>query len=208
MDENQYKRIQAKIEKDSRCKPQGMYFLGATGPTGPTGPAGDANSTCCDCVDQMRNIVEQIINLYPNNNLFVTIESGDTVLGKPGQLISGPSGNAGIFEVISVNPSIRQLVSLCSLDFIRIDEAVYNELITYLPAPIPLPTGCCTDCESSISSVLPVGTPNVSIITNTQMSSRGTVIRNEYGMIVLADEPNNNISFISTCKIDLVYLSE
>lgn len=49
----------------------------------------------------MRNIIQQIIALYPNNELFVTLESGDAVVGRPGSVILGPNGLAGIFEVIN-----------------------------------------------------------------------------------------------------------
>ena len=61
---------------------------GVTGPTGATGPAGDANSACCGCTEQIINILQQIITLYPNNNIFVTLKSGDAVVGLPGTLIS------------------------------------------------------------------------------------------------------------------------
>lgn len=78
-----------------------------------------------------------------------------------------------------------------------------NESIVYLPEPVPAPTDCCADCETTIRSLLPVGTPNVNIVTSTQPPSLGTVIENEYGMIVLANEAGTNITFISSCKIDL-----
>ena len=42
--------------------------------------------------------------------------------------------------------------------------------------------------------------------TNTQTPSIGTVIRNEYGMIVLANQTNRNITFVSSCSIDLFVL--
>ena len=50
-----------------------------------------------------------------------------------------------------------------------------------------------------------VPTFRVDIITNTQTPSNGTVIKNEYGMIVLANEASNNITFISSCSIDRFY---
>ena len=49
---------------------------GATGATGPTGPAGSSETVCCDCKEQIRNILQQIITLYPNQDLFITLESG------------------------------------------------------------------------------------------------------------------------------------
>lgn len=163
------------------------------------------NSTCCDCVDQMANIIQQIITLYPNNNLFITLSSGDAVIGTPNSIISSPNGNPGVFEVINNQGNIQQLLSICDIDTIRIENAIYNNSISYLPSPNPIPTGCCTDCEETIRSLLPIGTANASIITNTQIPSQGTVIKNEYGMVVLADTNQNNVTFVSSCKIDLIY---
>lgn len=177
---------------------------GATGPTGATGPAGNTNSGNCGCKEQMRNIIQQIITLYPNNNLFVTLDSGDAAAGRPGSLILGPNGLTGVFEVI--NPqNLMQYLSICSIDAIQISNATYNDEIVYLPEPVPAPTDCCADCEAAIRSLLPVGT-DVSIITNAQTPSVGTVIRNEYGMIVLANVADNNIIFISSCNIDEFFI--
>lgn len=72
---NYYERTLEKIACDSnKCKPMCccIEITGATGPTGltgligPTGSAGNnVDSTSCLCVDQMRNIIQQIITLYP-----------------------------------------------------------------------------------------------------------------------------------------------
>lgn len=178
---------------------------GEPGPQGPTGPAGDANSACCGCKDQLRNIIQQIITLYPNNDIFVTLDSGDAVVGRPTSLITGPNGRTGVFVV--TNPqNFQQYLSTCSIDTIQINDATYNDALVYLPDPVPVPTDCCADCEATIRSLLPVGTADVSITTSTQTPSAGTVIRNEYGMIVLANEAANNITFISSCSIDLFFI--
>ncbi len=101
---------------------------GVTGATGPTGPAGNENSVSCRCKEQMRNIIQQIIALYPNNNLLVTLSSGDASFGRPGSLILGPDGRTGVFEVI--NPQNQmQYLSICSIDTIQIDNATYNDTI-------------------------------------------------------------------------------
>lgn len=182
--------------------PQGP--TGPQGPQGPQGPAGDADSACCDCEEQLINIIQQIITLYPNNDIYVTLESGDAVVGRPGSLITGPNGRTGVFVV--TNPQgFEQYLSICSIDTIQINNAVYNNAIAYLPEPVPAPTDCCADCEATIRSLLPVGTADANIITSTQTPSIGTVIENEYGMIVLANEASNNITFISSCRIDLFY---
>lgn len=179
---------------------------GVTGATGPTGPAGNENSVSCRCKEQMRNIIQQIIALYPNNNLLVTLSSGDASFGRPGSLILGPDGRTGVFEVI--NPQNQmQYLSICSIDTIQIDNATYNDTIVYLPEPFPAPTDCCADCQAAIRSLLPVGTAGVNIITSSQTPSVGTVIRNEYGMLVLSNEARTNITFVSSCSIDLFLIN-
>lgn len=67
-----------------------MGFPGLTGPTGPTGPTGAtgptgsvADSVECACIQQMRNILQQIIQLYPMNNIIVAMESGNNASGAP-----------------------------------------------------------------------------------------------------------------------------
>ena len=177
---------------------------GVTGATGPTGPAANTNSACCGCKEQLRNIIQQIITLYPNNDLLVTLESGDAVVGRPGSLILGPNGRTGVFEV--TNPqNFPQYLPICSIDPIQINNAVYNNAIVYLPEPVPAPTDCYADCDTIIRSLLPVGT-DANITTSTQTPTVGTVIENEYGMIVLANEAANNVTFISSCNIDLFYV--
>ena len=177
---------------------------GVTGATGPTGPAANTNSACCGCKEQLRNIIQQIITLYPNNDLLVTLESGDAVVGRPGSLILGPNGRTGVFEV--TNPqNFPQYLPICSIDTIQINNAVYNNAIVYLPEPVPAPTDCYADCDTIIRSLLPVGT-DANITNSTQTPTVGTVIENEYGMIVLANEAANNVTFISSCNIDLFYV--
>ena len=164
-----------------------------------------SETVCCDCKEQIRNILQQIITLYPNQDLFITLESGDAAVGRAGALLLGPNGRTGVFEVIN-SQNTSQYLSICSIDTIQINDAVYNDAIVYLPEPVPALTDCCADCDAVIRSLLPVGRENVYITTNTQTPSIGTVIRNEYGMIVLANQTNRNITFVSSCSIDLFIL--
>ncbi len=204
--DNSHEKALKKIEDAKKCMSKYIYCIGATGPRGPQGPSGDSNSTCCDCIRQMRNIIEQIIELYPNSNLFITLDSGDAVLGTPGSIVLGPAGDSGVFEVINQSGTLRQLISICGIDSIRINNVTFNNSITFLQAPDPLPTGCCSDCDSAFRELLPIGT-NTSIISNTQVPAQGTVIRNEYGMIVLQNTADNYITFVSSCRADLAYIS-
>lgn len=188
--------------------PQGIPGpTGATGVTGPTGPAGsNANSTSCFCVDQMRNIIEQIIALYPNDNLIIAMESGNNVSGRPGSLLPGPNNNpdSGLFQLLNAQGTPEEAVSLCRIASITITSSVYNEAITYLPAPTPTPTGCDSNCEAAIRSYLPAGTPSVDINSGGQTVAQGTVLRSEYGMVVLVGNNNNNPAFVSLCKAEII----
>ncbi len=167
----------------------------------------DTTDNCeCYCVEQMTNIIEQIRRLYPDSQLFITLDDGDAVIGTPGEITLGPNGKSGIFELITSQGDIRQLISICSIDTITINSATYNEAITYLPEPDPLPTDCCADCIYTIRDALPVGTEGVSIVTNDQLTSQGNVVVNEPGMIVLENTERNNITFVSPCRIDVMYL--
>lgn len=203
---NNHEKALQEIKNTQKCMPKYIYCMGATGPTGPQGPSGSSDSTSCDCIRQMRNIIEQIIRLYPNSNLFITLDSGDAVLGTPGRIILGPTGDAGVFEVINQAGTLRQLVSICGIDSIRINNATFNNTITFLQEPTPSPIGCCSDCDAAFRQLLPIGT-NTSIISNTQTPAQGTVIRNEYGMIVLENTAENYITFVSSCHADLAYIS-
>lgn len=47
----------------------------------------DLDNSECFCVQQMRNVIEQIAQLYPDNQLLITLDSGDAVVGTAGEII-------------------------------------------------------------------------------------------------------------------------
>ena len=183
--------------------PQGI--TGPQGDIGPTGPAGsNANSTSCFCVDQMRNIIQQIITLYPNDNLIVAMESGNNASGRPGALLPGSDNNpnSGLFQLVNNQGVPEEAISICRIASITITSSTYNEAITYLPAPTP--TGCDSNCEAAIRSYLPAGTPSVDINAGGQTVAQGTVLRSEYGMDVIVGNNNGNPAFVSLCKAEII----
>lgn len=187
--------------------PTGM--TGPTGPmgmTGPTGPAGsNSNSTSCFCVQQMRNIIQQIILLYPNDNLIIAMESGNNASGRPGSLLPSPNDNpnSGLFQLVNSQGVPEEALSICKIASIRITSSEYNDSITYLPAPTPPLTGCDADCEAAIRSYLPAGTASVDINAGGQTVAQGTVLKSEYGMVVITDN-NGNPTFVSLCKAEII----
>lgn len=154
----------------------------------------------------MRNIIEQIILLYPNDNLIIAMESGNNVSGRPGSLIPGPNNNpqAGIFQLLNAQGVPQEGISICRISSITITSSTYNENITYLPAPNPLPEGCDATCEAALRSYLPVGTPGVSINSGGQTVAQGTILISEYGLVVVVGNNNSNPSFVSLCKAEII----
>lgn len=153
----------------------------------------------------MRNIIQQIILLYPDENLIVAMESGNNASGRPGSLLPAPDNNpnSGIFQLVNTQGTPEEALSICKIAAIRVTSSEYNDTITYLPAPVPTPTGCDADCEAAIRSYLPVGTTNVDINAGGQTVAQGTVLRSEYGMVVITDN-SNNPTFVSLCKAEIV----
>lgn len=223
---NSYEKALNKIKTDEQCRPKYCCLVGPTGPTGPsggptgstgptgptgstgpTGPAGSiANNTSCFCVDQMRNIIQQIITLYPTDNLIIAMESGNNVSGRAGSLLPSPNNNpnSGLFQLVNNQGIPQEAVSICRIASITITSSTYNNNITYLPAPIPLPIGCDANCENAIRTYLPVNTPNVDINAGGQTVAQGTVIRSEYGMVVIVGPNNSNPAFVSLCKAEII----
>ena len=179
-------------------------FYRGTGPTGPTGPSG--NSVSCACIDQMRNIIRQIIELYPEDNIVVAMESGNNVSGRPNSLLPSPNTNpdAGLFQLANAQGTLEEAVSICRIASIRITSSIYNDSITYLPAPTPTPTGCDANCEATIRAYLPAGTTNANINSGGQTVAQGTVLKSEYGMVVIVGNDNSNPTFVSLCKAEII----
>ncbi len=154
----------------------------------------------------MRNIIQQIITLYPNDNLIIAMESGNNTSGRAGSLLPGPNNNpnSGLFQLVNAQGTPEEAVSLCRIASITITSSVYNDAITYLPTPTPLPVGCDANCEAAIRSYLPAGTPSVDINAGGQTVAQGTILRSEYGMVVVVGNNNSNPTFVSLCKAEII----
>ncbi len=153
----------------------------------------------------MRNILQQIIDLYPNDTIVVAMESGNNASGRPGSLLPPPNTNpnSGAFQLVNSQGVIQETLSICRIASVRVTSATYNDAITYLPAPVPAPEGCGADCESAIRSFLPVGT-DADINAGGQTVAQGTVRINEFGVLVLVGPNDNDPTFVSTCKAEII----
>lgn len=181
---------------------------GATGPTGATGntgPTGPEQISCeCGCSAQMRNILQQIIQLYPTDNIIVSMESGDNVSGRASALLPAPDSTSGLLQLSNEQGVPQEAVSICRIAAFRITSTVYNNAITYIPTPSPTPTACDCNCEAAIRSYLPINTTGANIKAGGQTVATGTVLKNEFGMVVIVGPNNSDPSFVSTCKAEVL----
>lgn len=154
----------------------------------------------------MRNLLQQIIQLYPTDNIVVAMESGDNASGRPGSLLPAPNTNpnAGLLQLTNAQGVPQEAVSICRIASVRITSAKYNNAITYLPVPTPAPSGCAANCEAAVRSYLPVGTAGVSIKAGGQTVGQGKVLKNEFGVVVLVGSNNSDPTFVSTCKAEII----
>ena len=152
----------------------------------------------------MRNIIEQIIELYPNDTLVIAMESGNNVSGRAGNLMPNSNAVGGLFQLVNNEGKIEEIISICKIVSITITSGIYDDSITYLNVPTPIPTGCDSDCESAIRTYLPVETKSVSIKAGGQTVATGTVLKSEYGMVVIVGNNNRNPAFVSLCKTEII----
>ena len=154
----------------------------------------------------MRNVLQQIIQLYPTDTIVVSMESGDNASGRPGSLLPAPNTNpnAGLLQLTNSQGVAQEAVSICRIASVRITSTTYNDTITYLPAPTPTPTGCGADCEAAVRSYLPVGTAGASIKAGGQTVGQGTILVNEFGILVLVGANNSDPTFVSACKAEIL----
>ncbi len=179
---------------------------GAPGASGKDGAPGSmSNTATCFCVQQIKNILRQIIQYYPDNDIQIDLDNNIGVTGRPGALLPPPNTNpnSGLFQLNDSSGVPLGAVSLCNIIAIEVKDAIYNDNITYLPEPTQLPQGCDTNTEVAVRDYLPIGT-DAAVHFGLFFSVTGTVIKNEYGMIVFTDTTSPNIVFMSSCKVIVI----
>lgn len=187
--------------------PQGIPgYPGIPGPQGIPGPPGIPgslnNTAICFTYAQLAHVIEQIILYYPTT-VIVAYATGFTFAGLQGlpvELYSSPQGTYGGLFVVSDAGQIGAM-PLNQITAINLGSGVsYNSAITYLSQPV-FPSGCDTNIITAIHDYLPILTP-VTVYMGTAISVTGIVFKNEYGMLVVADDSlGNNASFIPVTNI-------
>ncbi|AYD40425.1 hypothetical protein D4Z93_07755 [Clostridium fermenticellae] len=184
---------------------------GATGPRGPMGPRGPRGakgdpgsagpSSECKCVSQMRNILEQIMCLFPNAIIDVAYENGGHVSGVPCGLT--PNGrNSGVL-LLSNCGKITNRINICRIAYITVRNKCLIDCdgrlkICFLPVPDEIPQGGEADCERAVRKTLKslIGC-KVNVVVGGTNTGYQRVRATAYGVALLS----NNI-IVSTCHIE------
>ncbi len=166
-------------------------------------PSGNSNDTTSLCFSyaQLAHIIEQLITLYSGNTMSVFTTNVNVITGIPSQLYASPDGDNGAIFILIDDLGQFQAVPITLITAIYVgDGTVYDDSITYLTPPSPLPKGCDTDLIAAIRDYLPLSTEVIMQMGATTQAS-GAIYKNEYGILVLSDENGNTPIFIPVTKI-------
>jgi hypothetical protein len=153
---------------------------------------------------QLAHVIKQLITLYPGNTFTVYTRgfSGVSVTGTPVELFRSSSGTYGTLFILG-DAEEYAAIPLNTIAAIRPGEgSVYNPAITYLTPQDPVP-GFDTNLLSAYHEYIPVST-EVELYMGTVLTASGMVYRNEYGIIVLANEDGSNPLFVPVYNINIV----
>lgn len=183
---------------------------GPPGPPGPRGFPGSLNNTAISfAYAQLAHVIEQLIEFYPNNNLFVYISgfSPSSVSGKPYQLYTSSDGSFGGLFILNDN-GLYEAIPLNAIVAMQFDSTggtvAYNPAITYLSKP-NFPPGYDTNIVTSIHDYIATLTGNVQFYMGSLVNSIGPIYQNPYGLIVMAENTGNNPAFIPVLNITVFY---
>ncbi len=180
---------------------------GSPGPKGVTGPPGSMNNSAqCFVYAQLANVIEQLIDLYPGQDLIVYLAGlvPSSASGIPTQLYKSSEGTYGGLLILNgTEPIAVPLSAISALQFS--DSTIYNPTITYLPKP-DFPPGCDTNIVTAIYeyvNTIPSGT-DAYFSFGTNLRTTAPVYLNEYGMIVLSDSLGNDPVFLPISLITVI----
>jgi hypothetical protein len=185
--------------------PQGVQGpAGSQGIQGPAGSQGSMGDTSyCFSVSQLSYTLSQLINFYPDSTWTVYVSSLYSATGVPDHLYTSPDSSDAGFLILFDGAQYESIPLLAITAIYVGDGTVYNNSISYLTPPSPLPSGCDTDLIAAVYSYLPILT-DVSILLGPSVQASGLVYKNEYGLLVLADVDGNTPIFIAPSKIQVI----
>lgn len=161
----------------------------------------NGSASQCFSMAQLAHVIEQLIVLYPTSVMSVFTTNLNVVTGTPYQLYASPDAQgAGMFILINSNSQYEAIPLLAITAIYAGDGTTYQESITYLTPPTPLPDDCDLNLSAAVRDYLPIST-DVLIQLGVTTQATGLVHKNEYSVLVLSDETGSTPIFISVPQI-------
>ncbi|SHH81568.1 collagen-like protein [Clostridium magnum] len=170
---------------------------GDQGCPGPQGQSGDGVRWAC--TSQMKNVIMQIMKLFPNSSIEVNYEDKGSAIGIPTKLSKGVLILSNLKDNKTYAISIYKIIAVTLIGEGPLFESSRCSKINFLPPPAPLPRGCEADCEAEIRMVLRsmIGCKEkVNIVAGGSLFRDNPVTGTAYGIAILG---NNTV--ISTWSI-------
>lgn len=165
------------------------------------------STAICFSYEQLANLITQLIHFYPTATMSVYTKgfNAATVSGIPVKLYASPDATYGALVVLGNGG--YGAVPLNAISAIELPAGmVYNPLISYLNAPA-FPMGCDKNLITAYHDYLPLSTP-VTVYSGTLIEATGIVYKNEYGILVLADDSlGTNPTFMPVVNITAIVTS-
>lgn len=154
---------------------------------------------------QLAHVIEQLIELYPENVMTVYTKgfTAASVTGTPYKLFKSLTGTYGSIFIL-MDAGKQEAIPLNAITAIYAgDGTVYNPSITYLTPPKSFIPGYDANLITAYNEYFPVLT-EMNIYLGSVVNATGTVYKNEYGIIVLSDSAGNTPIFIPVLSTNLV----
>lgn len=165
------------------------------------------NSALCFCYAQLANVIKQLFTQLRTDtfNIYTNGFNASSISGTPFELYASPDATYGTLAVLG-DLANQAAVPLTSMTVISLPAGTAYPSIQYLPVPT-FPAGCDKNLVTAYHDYLPVGT-NVTLYLGSIVSASGMIFRNEYGLLVLADDlSGTSAAFIPIFNITAISIT-
>jgi len=155
---------------------------------------------------QLANVLSQIITLYPTATVRAYAPGLYDIDGLPTSLYTSPQATAAGIFVMTLAPDLESMPLNTIMAFRTGVGTVYNESITYLDPPAPLPVGWDTNIITAVHDYFTVGDA-VDVYWGIGNNTSGFVYKNEYGMLVVTADMDGNEPYFILPTSSLIILT-
>ena len=158
---------------------------------------------CCDCCNiceqQLKYVLNQLIEKYPDDNWVINLEEARSIPGTPVSLCTEKNQGLLCFDEEDGEGSKREYVNVCKIASITITSADYDPTIQYLPDPKEESyCGCADSVLAKLNEVVTGETVNINV--GGQSTGECTLLQNHIGIVALKND--GSLIFVNSCMIN------